>query len=61
MNANLNKYLSDVLRNEVNSEVASEAKEPIKPPREGSIDRNINPINPFVVDRKYSLRLDEII
>jgi hypothetical protein len=61
MNANLNKYLSDVLRNEVNSEVASEAKEPIKPPGEGSIDRNINPINPFVVDRKYSLRLDEII
>jgi hypothetical protein len=61
MNANLNKYLSDVLRNEVNSEVASEAKEPSKPPGEGSIDRNINPINPFVVDRKYSLRLDEII
>jgi len=61
MNANLNKYLSGVLRNEVKSEVTSESKEPIKPTLEGSIDRDINPINPFVVDRKYSLRLDEII
>jgi len=61
MNADLNKYLADVFRNEVKSVASSESQEPSKPTSEGSIDHRLNPINPFVVDRKYSLRLDEII
>ena len=61
MNADLNKYLADVFRNEVKSVASSESQEPSKSTSESSIDHHLNPINPFVVDSKYSLRLDEII
>jgi hypothetical protein len=58
MNKNLTKYLSDVFRNEVPSK---DIREPLESNIQSSqhlVDRNINQ---FIVDKKFSLRLDEII
>ena len=57
MNANLVKYLSGVLRNEVQNKTDTEpnGQEPRMP--------NLNDarVDQFLLDRKYSLRLDEVI
>jgi len=58
MNANLTKYLSDVFRNEVERTIAIEPKESNLQTSAYLLDRNINQ---FVVDKKFSLGLDEII
>ena len=57
MNTNLTKYLSGVLRNEVQNKTTSESKgyEPKIP------NPNDPRVNQFLLDRKYALRLDEII
>jgi hypothetical protein len=57
MSANLNEYLSKVFRNEVQDKTAfeSEALEV------GISHFNDSKINQFLIDRRYSLRLDEII
>ena len=58
MNKNLTKYLSDVFRNEVPSK---DMREPLESNIQSSqylVDRNINQ---FIVDKKFSLCLDEII
>ena len=57
MNANLTKYLSDVLRNEVEYTVAIDTKESNLQSRTYLLDRNINQ---FVVDKRFSLGIDEI-
>ncbi|MBU3557227.1 hypothetical protein ICN18_06245 [Polynucleobacter sp. Ross1-W9] len=57
MNTNLTKYLSDVFRNEVKDKTAIESKElksSIAPLKDSKL-------NHFLLDRKYALRLDEII
>lgn len=58
MNVDLNRYLSLVLRNEVKHFPQENLKS--SPPKflDQIHDQNINK---FIVDRKYSLRLDEII
>ncbi len=58
MNANLTKYLSDVFRNEVQGGDALESKN--EEVQEGThiVDKKINQ---FVLDNRFSLRLDEII
>ena len=57
MNATLTKYLSDVLRNEVQDTNASESKR-----NESRIPAlNDSKVSQFLIDRKYALRLDEII
>jgi hypothetical protein len=57
MNATLTKYLSDVLRNEVQDMTASDSKrnEP------GIPTLNDSKVSQFLIDRKYALRLDEVI
>jgi hypothetical protein len=58
MNKNLTKYLFDVFRNEVQSK---DIREPIESKTQAShhlVDRNMYH---FIVDKKCSLRLDEII
>jgi hypothetical protein len=57
MNTSLTKYLSDVLRNEVEHTVAIDPKESNLQARTYLLDCNINH---FVFDKKFSLRLDEI-
>ena len=57
MNANLTKYLSDVLRNEVQSQDAKECKQHVS----RIPNLNDSKVSQFVLDRKYALRLDEII
>jgi len=58
MNANLTKYLSHVLRNEVEHTVAIDPKESNLQSRTYLSDRKINQ---FVIDKRFSLRLDEIV
>ena len=58
MNKNLTKYLSDVFRNEVQSKDTPEPLEILTQAGHHLVDRNINH---FIVDKKCSLRLDEII
>jgi hypothetical protein len=58
MNAKLTKYLSDVFRNEPSSKLKEDSKESTIEIRRHQEDRKLNQ---FIVDRKYSLRLDEII
>jgi hypothetical protein len=58
MNAELKKYLSDVFRNDVKQDpsnpiLISEKKKLVEMPE----DHN----NKFLLDRRYGLRLDEII
>jgi len=58
MNKSLTKYLSGVLRNEVEHTDAVEPKESNLQASAYLLDRNINQ---FIVDNKFSLRLDEVI
>ena len=58
MNASLTKYLSGVLRNEVEYTGAVEPKESNLQSSAYLLDRNINQ---SVVDKKFSLGLDEVI
>ena len=58
MNANLTKYLSDVFCNEVEHDATLEPKEGSLQRGSYLLDRNINQ---FVVDKRFSLRLDEIV
>lgn len=57
MNANLTKYLSDVFRNEVQDKAV------LKSQQHESTHTHLNDpkVKQFLVDRKYALRLDEII
>jgi len=58
MNTSLTKYLSDVFRNEVERTTAIEPKEINPQANLYLLDRNSNQ---FVVDKKFSLRLDELV
>ena len=58
MNTNLTKYLSDVLRNEVEHTVVIDPKESNLQSRTYLLDRKINQ---FVVDKRFSLGLDEVV
>ena len=57
MNTNLTKYLSDVLRNEVEHTVAIDPKESNLQARTYLLDRNDSN---FLVDKRFSLQIDEI-
>lgn len=57
MNANLTKYLSEVFRNELPAKTVPNQNEHINFTSH-PLDQKINQ---FIVDRKFSLRLDEII
>jgi hypothetical protein len=57
MNTNLTKYLSDVLRNEVEHTVALDPKESNLQARTYLLDRNDSN---FLVDKRFSSGLDEI-
>jgi hypothetical protein len=57
MNTNLTKYLSDVLRNEVEHTVALDPKESNLQARAYLLDRNDSN---FLVDKRFSSGLDEI-
>ena len=58
MNTNLTKYLSDVLRNEV-----PDSANLVTGNKEIQLVRDLvdQKIDPFVTDKRFSLRLDEII
>jgi len=58
MNKNLTKYLSDVFRNEAQNKDTRELLEINIQASRHLVDRNINQ---FVVDKKFSLHLDEIV
>jgi hypothetical protein len=58
MSTSLTKYLSGVLGNEVEHTDAVEPKESNLQASAYLLDRNINQ---FIVDKKFSLRLDEVI
>lgn len=58
MQSNLNKYLNEVFRKEVKDPLNSTAAE-IKFEYKNNLNDRQN--NHFVLDNKYSLRLDEII
>jgi hypothetical protein len=58
MNKNLTKYLSDVFRNEAQSKDIRELLEINIQVSQHLVDRIINQ---FIVDKKFSSRLDEII
>jgi hypothetical protein len=58
MNENLTKYLSDVFRNEVNGNLTRESMRDDKQAGRELVDRNVNQ---FLLDKRFSLRLDEII
>lgn len=58
MNANLTKYLSDVFRNEVECNAAIELKLSNLQASPHLLDRNMKQ---FVVDKQFSLGLDEVM
>ena len=58
MSENLKKYLSDVFRNDVKSNTDSTPQEKSQQNLTHLADRNMQK---FVLDRRYTLRLDEII
>ena len=58
MNPELTKYLTDVLRNDIRGTDSLEPKKNNLQSDAYLIDRNIDQ---FIFDKKYSLRLDEII
>jgi len=58
MSENLKKYLSDVFRNDVKSNTDSTLQEKSQHNLTHLADRNMQK---FVLDRRYTLRLDEII
>lgn len=57
MDKNLNQYLSDVFRNEVQKNTLSESNQSDSDAQYLNDGR----VNQFLTDRKYALRLDEII
>jgi hypothetical protein len=58
MNADLTKYLSDVFRNEVQGSASLRS---INNEMQASRDLVDPKIDQFVLDKRFSLRLDEII
>lgn len=58
MNANLTKYLSDVFRNEVEIDATSESH---KHSEQAALHLRDQNTKQFVLDKRFSLRLDEII
>jgi hypothetical protein len=58
MDVKLNKYLADVFRNEVGSMPEADSLDSQKDAPKPMTNRQLNP---FLVDKKYFLRLDEII
>ena len=58
MNPELTKYLTDVLRNDIRGTDSLESKKNNLQADAYLVDRNIDQ---FIFDKKYSLRLDEII
>jgi hypothetical protein len=58
MNPELTKYLTDVLRNDIQGTDSLESKKSNLHADAYLVDRNIDQ---FIFDKKYSLRLDEII
>jgi hypothetical protein len=58
MNENLTKYLSDVFRNDVKGNLTRESMRDDKQAGRELVDRNVNQ---FLLDKRFSLRLDEII
>ena len=58
MNANLTKYLSDVFRNEVEINTTPESHQHSQQGAAHLRDQNTKQ---FVLDKRFSLRLDEII
>jgi hypothetical protein len=58
MNASLTKYISDVFRNEVQKDLTLESKSNDEQVSRDLLDRNVNQ---FLIDKRFSLRLDEII
>jgi hypothetical protein len=58
MSTSLTKYLSDVFRNEVSRDLTPESKKNAEQASRELVDRNVNQ---FLLDKRYSLRLDEII
>lgn len=58
MNADLKKYLSDVFRNEVQGNASLKS---ISNKMQFSRDLVDRKIDQFVLDKRFSLRLDEII
>jgi hypothetical protein len=58
MNANLTKYLSDVFRNEVDGDPTLESQKNNQQAAPPSPDKNTNK---FLLDKRFSLRLDEMI
>jgi hypothetical protein len=58
MNANLTKYLSDVFRNEVEIDATSESQKHSQKAASHLRDQNTKQ---FILDKRFSLRLDEII
>jgi len=58
MNPELTKYLTDVLRNDIRGTDSIEHKSNNLQADAYLVDRNIDQ---FIFDKKYSLRLDEII
>ena len=58
MSENLKKYLSDFFRNDVKSNTDSTPQEKSQHNLTHLADRNMQK---FVLDRRYTLRLDEII
>ena len=57
MKTNLTQYLSDVFRNEVQSKANLSSEDSNTQKNDPLVDRNINQ---FIVDKSFSLRLDEI-
>jgi hypothetical protein len=58
MNTDLTKYLSDVFRNEVQGSANLKSMNNEMQAGEDLVDRRIDQ---FVLDKRFSLRLDEII
>ena len=58
MSENLNKYLSDVFRRDSKSNIDSDSPEKRDQNTAHLTDRSMQQ---FILDRKFSLRLDEII
>jgi len=58
MNTNLTKYLSEVFRNEIQDKDTSERQDQNPKISQNLVDSNTHQ---FLLDKRFSLRLDEII
>ena len=58
MSENLNKYLSDVFRRDSKSNTGSDS---LEKPDQNTAHLTDRSMQQFILDRKFSLRLDEII